>query len=126
MRNGHISPAPFIDVGGIISSSGKRGLLDLAFHPQFASNRCFFVYYTRSSDDALTIARYRRDAANPDIADPASAVVLLTISHPTFDNDNGGHLAFGPDGLLYIGTGDGGGGGDPFGTGQRKSVLLGK
>ena len=99
-RNRQILPAPFLDVGGIISSSGERGLLGLAFHPQFASNRYFFVYYTRSNDGALTIARYRRDAANPDIADPASAVVLLTIYHPTFDNHNGGHLAFGPDGFL--------------------------
>jgi glucose/arabinose dehydrogenase len=126
LRSGQILPAPFLDIGGIISSSGERGLLGLAFHPQFASNRYFFVYYTRSGDGALTIARYQRDAANPDIADPASGVVLLTIPHPTFDNHNGGHLAFGPDGFLYIGTGDGGSGGDPFGNGQRKSVLLAK
>jgi glucose/arabinose dehydrogenase len=126
LHNDQILPTPFLDIGGIISSTGERGLLGLAFHPQFGSNRYFFLYYTRFSDGALTIARYRRDATNPDIADPASGVVLLTIPHSSFDNHNGGHIAFGPDGFLYIGTGDGGGGGDPFGNGQRRSVLLGK
>jgi len=126
LRNGQKLAAPFLDISGIISTSGERGLLGLAFHPQFASNRYFFVYYTRANDGALTIARYQRDATNPDLADPSSGAVLLTIAHSSFDNHNGGHLAFGPDGLLYAGTGDGGGGGDPFGNGQRKSVLLGK
>jgi glucose/arabinose dehydrogenase len=126
LRNGQVLPVPFLDISAMVSTSNERGLLGLAFHPQFASNRFFFVYYTSASDGTLTIARYRRDATNPDIADPSSASIVLAIPHSTFDNHNGGHLAFGADGFLYIGTGDGGGGGDPFGNGQRRSVLLGK
>ena len=126
VKNGQPVAQPFLDLSGIVSTSSERGLLGLAFHPQFATNRYFYVYYTRSSDGAITIARYQRNATLPDVADPASASVLLTIPHSSFDNHNGGHLAFGSDGYLYIGTGDGGGGGDPFGNGQRKSALLAK
>ncbi|MEO8738416.1 MAG: PQQ-dependent sugar dehydrogenase [Casimicrobiaceae bacterium] len=126
LKNGQQVVQPFLDLSALLSTSGERGLLGLAFHPQFASNRYFYVYYTRSSDGAITIARYQRNATLPDVADPASGSVLLTIAHSSFDNHNGGHLAFGSDGYLYIGTGDGGSGGDPFGNGQRKSALLGK
>jgi len=124
VRDGQVSPTPFLDLSNLISTSGERGLLGLAFHPHFAINGYFFVFYTRAVDGALTVARYQRDVNNPDIANPASGTILLMIAHPSFDNHNGGHLAFGPDGYLYVGTGDGGGGGDPFGNGQRRSVLL--
>ncbi len=126
LKNGTPVAQPFLDLSALVSTSSERGLLGLAFHPQFASNRYFYVYYTRVSDGAITIARYQRNANLPDVADPASASVLLTIAHSSFDNHNGGHLAFGSDGYLYIGTGDGGSGGDPFGNGQRKSALLAK
>ena len=124
LHGDQILPTPFLDIGGIISSTGERGLLGLAFHPQFASNRYLFLYYTRVSDGALTIARYRRDATNPDIADPASGVVLLTIPHSSFDNHNGGQLLFGPDGYLYIGMGDGGSAGDPQNNAQNLDAKL--
>ncbi|HSU81701.1 MAG TPA: PQQ-dependent sugar dehydrogenase, partial [Thermoanaerobaculia bacterium] len=120
---------PFLDVSGIISSCsggcGERGLLGLAFHPSYKTNGFFYVYYTRLSDGAIQIARYHV-SANANVADSASALVLLTIPHPSFANHNGGMIGFGPDGYLYIGTGDGGGGGDPFENGQNINALLGK
>src|SRR6185295_13295056 len=81
--------------------------------------------YTRSSDGAIQVARYHV-STNANVADAASALVLLTIPHPSQANHNGGNLAFGPDGFLYMGTGDGGGGGDPFENGQSVNALLGK
>ena len=120
---------PFLDVSGIISSCsggcGERGLLGLAFHPSYKTNGFFYVYYTRLSDGAIQIARYHA-SANPNVADAASAMVLITIPHPGQANHNGGQIAFGPDGYLYIGTGDGGGGGDPDENGQNINALLGK
>ena len=123
---GLVSATPFLDVSSIIASGGERGLLGLAFHPQYSSNRAFYVFYTRASDGALTIARYLRSATEPIVADPGSGAVILTIPHPNYQNHNGGHLAFGPDGYLYIGTGDGGGGGDPDKNGQKLTTLLAK
>jgi glucose/arabinose dehydrogenase len=121
---------PFLNIAGTSTSCtsggcGERGLLGLAFHPSYTTNGFFYVYYTRQSDGAIQVARYHV-SANPDVADPASALVLLTIPHPSQANHNGGNLAFGPDGYLYIGTGDGGGGGDPFENGQNTDALLGK
>jgi glucose/arabinose dehydrogenase len=120
---------PFLDVSAISSSCasgcGERGLLGLAFHPSYETNGFFYVYYTRQSDGAIQIARYHV-SANPNVADAASALVLLTIPHPSAANHNGGQIAFGPDGYLYIGTGDGGGGGDPDENGQNINALLGK
>ncbi|MDX2167733.1 MAG: PQQ-dependent sugar dehydrogenase, partial [Deltaproteobacteria bacterium] len=116
--------APFLTVP--VGSGGERGLLSLAFHPQYAVNGLFYVYYTAANGD-LTIARYRV-SGNPDLADAASGVTLLTISHPA-SNHNGGQLQFGPDGYLYAGIGDGGGGCDDQGAGcnaQRDGTLLGK
>jgi len=126
LENGSVLATPFLDVSGLIASGGEQGLLGLAFHPDFETNRALYVFYTRSADGALTIARYLRHAANPDIADAASGAVLLTIPHPGHTNHNGGRIAFGPDGYLYIGTGDGGGGGDPDANGLDRSVRLGK
>lgn len=124
VRNGVKLPQPFLDVRSLITSGGERGLLGLAFSPNYAANGHFYVYYTNLSGD-LTIARYSV-GANPDLADPTSGVVVLTILHPTNSNHNGGQLAFGPDGYLYAGTGDGGGGGDPANNAQNLNVLLGK
>jgi glucose/arabinose dehydrogenase len=115
---------PFLDISNLINSSGsEQGLLGLAFHPDYANNRRFFVYYTASNGDN-TLARYQV-SDNPDVADPASAQVLF--AQPDFaPNHNGGMLAFGPDGYLYVGLGDGGGGGDPQSNGQDRAALLGK
>lgn len=114
----------FLDISGRISCCGERGLLGLAFHPQFASNGRFFVRYTDSAGD-IRISEFHV-SANPNVADPGSEKVLLTIPHPSFSNHNGGRIVFGPDGYLYIGTGDGGSGGDPNNHGQSLATLLGK
>ena len=116
---------PFLSIAALISCCGERGLLSVAFHPNYTSNGFFYVYYTNTNGD-LVIARYRV-SANPNIADPNSASIVLTIPrNPAYGNHNGGQLQFGPDGYLYIGPGDGGGGGDPDHNGQNLNSLLGK
>lgn len=116
---------PFLNVQNLISTGGERGLLGMAFDPNYATNRRFYVFYTNGSGD-LVISRYLVSASNPDLADPSSAFILKTITHQSNANHNGGMLAFGPEGCLYAGTGDGGGSGDPNGNGQNSSTLLGK
>jgi glucose/arabinose dehydrogenase len=116
---------PFLDVRSIILSGGERGLLSVAFHPRYRENGFFFVYYTNRNAD-IVVARYQVSQTDPDRADPSSAAILLTIAHPNFANHNGGQLQFGPDGFLYIGTGDGGSAGDPNNHGQDLTQLLGK
>jgi choice-of-anchor B domain-containing protein len=118
-------PTPFLTIGPL-ACCDEQGLLGIAFHPDYATNGYFFVDYTNPAGDTV-IARYRRSAADPNLADPASGVVLLTIPQPAA-NHNGGQLQFGPDGYLYIGMGDGGGGCDDAGpcNGQRTDTLLGK
>jgi glucose/arabinose dehydrogenase len=116
---------PFLTISGL-GTGGERGLLSMAFHPQYAQNGFFYVYYT-AGNGALTIARYRV-SGNPDVADAASGVPLLSIAHPA-GNHNGGQLQFGPDGYLYAGIGDGGGSCDDQGpecNAQRDNTLLGK
>jgi len=115
---------PFLDFSGIVSCCGEHGFLGLAFHPQYASNGAFYVYYTNAFGD-IVLARYLV-SSDSNVADPSSGAILLTIPHPVHSNHNGGQLAFGPDGRLYMGTGDGGGSGDPDGNGQDLGVLLGK
>ena len=123
--NGTINATNFLTLtSSTIVSGGERGLLGLAFHPNYSTNGYFYVNYTRASDGATVIARYNV-SANPDVADASSAQVLLTIAQP-FNNHNGGSLVFGPDGYLYIGMGDGGSGGDPDNYGQNINSLLGK
>jgi len=100
-------------------------LLGLAFPPDYATRRHFYVHYTGKSGVGDTVVARYRLGADPDVADPASATVLLRQAQP-FANHNGGHLAFGPDGYLYIGLGDGGAAGDPFGNAQNPRTLLGK
>ncbi len=114
---------PFLDIGSLISCCGERGLLGLAFHPQYAANGYFFVDYTNAAGNTV-VARYRV-SGNPDVADPASATVVLSQPQP-FTNHNGGEIAFGPDGYLYVALGDGGSGGDPQDNGQDLGTLLGK
>src|SRR5713101_6611818 len=116
-------PTPFLDIASLVSCCGEQGLLGLAFHPRYASNGLFYVNYTNTVGDTV-IARYVV-SANPNVADPQAARILLTIPQP-FSNHNGGQLQFGPDGYLYIGTGDGGSGGDPQNNGQNLGTLLGK
>ncbi|HEY4688298.1 MAG TPA: PQQ-dependent sugar dehydrogenase, partial [Anaerolineae bacterium] len=128
VEDGQVLETPFLDIASLVRSTGnEQGLLSVAFHPQYASNGEFFVDYTRNPDGATVVARYRV-SGDPNVADPDSAEVLLTIDQPE-PNHNGGLLLFGPDGYLYIGTGDGGGAGDrhgAIGNGQDPQALLGK
>ncbi|HLE84091.1 MAG TPA: PQQ-dependent sugar dehydrogenase, partial [Thermoanaerobaculia bacterium] len=124
LRSGAVLPAPFLDLSGQISCCGERGLLGLAFHPHFPSDPRLFVHFTEPAGDTRLV-EYRVSAADPDRADPASARLLLAVAQP-FANHNGGALAFGPDGLLYLGLGDGGSAGDPFDHAQNPASLLGK
>jgi glucose/arabinose dehydrogenase len=115
---------PFLDLGDEIVAGGEQGLLGLAFHPGYARNGRLFVNYTDLRGDTV-VAEYRRAPGGALGADPASARMLLAIDQP-FANHNGGALAFGPGGYLYIATGDGGSIGDPLGNGQALDTLLGK
>lgn len=124
LRPGEFNPTEFLDIGSKIVAGGERGLLGLAFHPQYPANGRFFLFYTRAGDGALVIAEYGV-SANPDVASTAEKI-LLTIPHPTYTNHNGGMLAFGPDGYLYAGIGDGGSGNDPLNNAQNVNTLLGK
>jgi glucose/arabinose dehydrogenase len=121
---GSTTPGVFLDIAGKVLSGGERGLLGLAFHPQYESNRRFFVNYTRRPDGATVIAEYRASANNPDQAD-VTEIVHLSFPQP-FANHNGGMLEFGPDGFLYIGSGDGGSANDPGNRAQNVNELLGK
>jgi glucose/arabinose dehydrogenase len=119
-----------LDVSDLISPAAltgdytERGLLGLAFHPDYAENGLFYINYTDHNGHTV-IARYQVSADNPNQADPASATMLLYVQQP-YPNHNGGHMAFGPDGYLYVSLGDGGSGGDPEGHGQNLGSLLGK
>lgn len=125
VKNGVVQATNFLNVTSKVSCCGERGLLGLAFPPTYASTGRFYVAYTNGAG-SLVVARYRA-SADPDVADPASEEILLTVPHPGSSNHNGGQIAFSPiDGYLYIGTGDGGGGGDPGNNGQNTTVLLGK
>jgi glucose/arabinose dehydrogenase len=123
LNAGTVLPAPFLDVSSIIVTGGERGLLGLAFHPRYNRNGRFFVFYTAANGDN-TLAEYRV-SSDPNRGDPATGRVLFAIPDP-YTNHNGGMIAFGPDGYLYIGTGDGGNGGDPLENGQSLQTLLGK
>lgn len=121
--NGSVNSANFLDISSKITYGGERGLLGLAFHPQYSTNGYFFVYYNDTSGK-ITVARYTR-SSNPDVADAATEKIILNQPKP-FDNHNGGSIHFAPDGYLWIVTGDGGSGGDPNNNGQNKNSLLGK
>ena len=117
---------PFLDIRSVVLSGGEQGLLSIAFHPAFPATPYFYVYYTRKPDGAIVIARYRVSTGNANVADPASAAVLIVIPHPDFTNHNGGQVQFGPDGYLYFATGDGGSGNDPSCNAQSNASRLGK
>ena len=121
VEDGELAEEPFLDISDKTEGGGEQGLLGLAFHPAFDRNGRFFVNYTDLEGDTI-VAGYRAEGAR---ADPASEQVLLKIEQP-YPNHNGGHLAFGPDGYLYIASGDGGAGGDPQDNGQDRDALLGK
>jgi glucose/arabinose dehydrogenase len=115
---------PFLDIRDrVLDTGNEQGLLGLAIHPDFAANGAFYVNYTRGTGDTV-IARFQA-GADPNRADPTSEFVLLQIDQP-YPNHNGGRVVFGPDGYLYIGTGDGGSQGDPQGRAQNPDSLLGK
>ena len=124
VQPGSTTPTNFLDISSKISTDGERGLLGLAFHPQYASNKRFFVYYTRASDGAIQLAEYQT-SSDPNVAG-TNGRVIITIPHSANNNHNGGTLAFGADGYLYAGTGDGGGANDPNNNAQNINSLLGK
>ena len=118
------STTTFLNIISRVASGGEEGLLGLAFHPDFETNGYFYLDYTTTGALRTRISRFNLDAANPDVADPNSEVVLLEVNQP-FANHNAGQIAFGPDGYLYVTLGDGGGSGDPNNNGQRPTTLLG-
>ncbi len=127
VKDGQLLFTPYLDLTDRVLSGGERGLLSVAFHPAFATNGKLYVYYTAAAASGdIRISEFTAASAQADSADRASEVTLLTIPHHTYPNHNGGLVLFGPDGLLYAGVGDGGGGGDPLGSGQSTTSLLGK
>jgi hypothetical protein len=123
VRDGRLLPLPFLDLTSRVGYGGERGLLSMAFHPRYRENGLFYVNFTDRAGDTR-VERYKV-GVHPDLADPASASLVLEVDQP-YANHNGGHILFGPDGMLYIGMGDGGSGGDPHGNGQNRAALLGK
>jgi Glucose / Sorbosone dehydrogenase len=133
MVNGQTQAAPFLDLTAKVRPPGstEQGLLSMAFAPDYATSGKFYVYYTSRNCPSSPgcdnrVSEFRRSAANPNVADPASERVLISMAHPGDSNHNGGQLQFGPDGLLYVGTGDGGGHNDPHQNAQNRGSLLGK
>jgi glucose/arabinose dehydrogenase len=132
IQNGVLQATPFLDASAMITAGGERGLLGLAFSPDYATSGRFFVDFTDMAGNTV-VARFRRSAANPLVADPSTRFDLRWggatgqrfIVQP-FANHNGGHLAFGPDGYLYVALGDGGDGGDPLNNSQTPTTFLGK
>jgi glucose/arabinose dehydrogenase len=131
VQGGQLLPEPFLEVSNLITPDAQteQGLLGLAFHPDYKNNGTFFIYYSdtnkKENGAANTVVARYQVSGDPNKADPATGKVILTTEQP-FSNHNGGHLAFGPDGYLYIGTGDGGDGGDPQENAENLTKLLGK
>lgn len=119
--DGALQSSPFLDIASITASGGEQGLLGLAFDPGYAANGTFYVQHTDNGGDSRVL---RFQATGPDAADGGSLQVVLEVDQP-YSNHNGGDLAFGPDGMLYVALGDGGSGGDPDGNGQNRETLLG-
>ena len=130
VQDGQTSDQPFLDISGLLSDDvfrgaySERGLLGLAFHPDYKTNGTFFIDYTDTNGNSV-VARYKVSADDPNKADPTSATTILTQQQP-YENHNGGNLAFGPDGYLYIAFGDGGSQGDPQRNGQNINTFLAK
>ena len=123
VERGRLLDRPFLDISSRLRFGGERGLLSLAFHPNYARNGYFFVNYSEKVNGATRVERYRV-SDDPNRADPASAQLVLRVEQP-YSNHNGGHILFGPDGMLYIAMGDGGSCGDPKGHGQNRMTLHG-
>jgi glucose/arabinose dehydrogenase len=123
IKNGQLLTRPFLDITSRVSSGGERGLLSVAFHPAYSSNGFFYVNFTDLSGNTR-VERFTV-SSDPDVADATTSKLILTVTQP-FANHNGGLNVFGPDGMLYIGLGDGGNSGDPLHNGQSLSTLLGK
>jgi glucose/arabinose dehydrogenase len=123
VKNGRKLPEPFLDISDRVRSGGEQGLLSMAFHPEYSRNGQFFVNFTDRSGDTR-VERFTV-SSNPDVANGASTKLVIGIDQP-YSNHNGGLVMFGPDGMLYIGMGDGGSGGDPHRNGQNRNALLGK
>ena len=123
LAGGAVLATAFLDLSTLVSCCGERGLLGLAFHPDYETNGFFYVHYTNTAGNT-TLERYRV-SSNPNVVDPASARLLLNVTQP-FANHNGGQIAFGPDRYLYMGLGDGGDAGDPGNRAQNLGLLLGK
>ncbi|MCI0615146.1 PQQ-dependent sugar dehydrogenase, partial [bacterium] len=117
--------AEFMDIQNIVNFGGEQGLLSTAFHPDYANNGYFYVYFTNDNGDN-EVDRFSVMSGDPNQGDPSSRVIILNIPHPGQSNHNGGQIVFGPDGYLHIGTGDGGGSGDPDENGQDINEILGK
>jgi len=124
LRGGSVTARPAFDIQRQVSRGNEQGLLGLAFHPRFADDRRLYVDYTDASGDTHVV-EYQVAAADPDRVDLATAREIFSTAQP-FANHNGGYLEFGPDGELWVGLGDGGAGGDPFGNGQADGKLLAK
>jgi glucose/arabinose dehydrogenase len=124
VKGSAISPTVFLDLTAKILPGSERGLLGLAFDPSFETNRHVFAFYTRAGDGALVVSRFIANSAGTQAAS-SSERILTTIAHPTYGNHNGGGLAFGPDGFLYLSSGDGGGQGVPNETALDLDRLLG-
>jgi uncharacterized protein (TIGR03437 family) len=124
LQPGATTPTIFLNIAPKVSSGGERGLLGLAFHPQYSSNRRFFVNYTRTGDGATVISEFKVSSNDPNVAETEEKIIL-TVAQP-FSNHNGGMVDFGPDGYLYIGLGDGGSANDPGDRAQNIENLLGK
>jgi glucose/arabinose dehydrogenase len=124
IRNRALVAQPFLDISSRVSSGGERGLLSIAFHPQYATNGYVYASFTDLAGNSR-IERFTVSPPNADVVDPSSASLVLAVAQP-FANHNGGLVVFGPDGMFYVGLGDGGSGGDPQNNGQSTSTLLGK
>ena len=123
IQSGQLLPIPFLDITSRVLSGGERGLLSVAFHPQYQTNGFFYVYFTGAGGE-IRVERFTV-SSNANQANASSPKVVLTAAHPR-SNHNGGLAMFGPDGMLYLGLGDGGGGGDPDLNGQKQTTILGK
>jgi glucose/arabinose dehydrogenase len=125
LRNGRKASAPFLDISNRVQFGGEEGLLSVAFHPKYKKNRRFFVYYTNNDGD-IQVDGFKTRKKNPLRAKPKTRRQVIRIGHPGQSNHNGGQLQVGPDKLLYLATGDGGGSGDPGENAQDRNSLLGK
>jgi len=129
IQNGSVLASPFLDISTKVINNGEMGLLGVTFHPSFSTNRKFYVNYVRNNAGQFqsVIAEYLASATNANFSDPATERILLVVDQVSnFTNHKAGQLAFGPDGFLYFGLGDGGSGGDPLGHGQNTQILLAK